>query len=345
MPDHIIIHAPNVHSGGGYSLLINLLQAIPPENSCLLFLDERMRVSESVKKQHQIIWVKPSILGRLRSEWLLKLRARNTLILSFGNLPPLFSRSSKVILFIQNRYLITKRPLKDFAFKARVRIALERLWISFCVAPQLTLVVQTQSMKIDVLKHPILSRNKVHVLPFIGFEKPASKKEKTTPKDQAIFIYPASGDPHKNHKNLVLAWCELAQKGVYPLLQLTLSEGADNALVGWIELQAKKFNLKIDNLGVISDQTVNDHLSLADALIYPSLFESFGIPLVIAESIGTPILASELDYVRDLVNPSQTFDPGSPISISRAILRFMNRPDHRLPAFSSAEFFQFIRKI
>ena len=42
-----------------------------------------------------------------------------------------------------------------------------------------------------------------------------------------------------------------------------------------------------------------------------NFFESFGLPLLEASSIDLPIIASESDYVRDVCEPAQTFDPNS----------------------------------
>ena len=39
--------------------------------------------------------------------------------------------------------------------------------------------------------------------------------------------------------------------------------------------------------------------------------------------LDLPIPASELDYVRDVVNPVETFDAGSAVSIARAVRRFL----------------------
>jgi glycosyltransferase involved in cell wall biosynthesis len=61
----------------------------------------------------------------------------------------------------------------------------------------------------------------------------------------------------------------------------------------------------------------------ARAMIFPSTSESFGLPLIEATHAGLPILASELDYVRDVCSPVQTFDPTSAISIARAVKRFL----------------------
>ncbi|MEY8216185.1 MAG: glycosyltransferase, partial [Colwellia sp.] len=81
---------------------------------------------------------------------------------------------------------------------------------------------------------------------------------------------------------------------------------------------------------------VNRLYEASKALVFPSLRESFGLPLIEASSAGLPIIASELDFVRDVSCPVQTFDPSSPVSIARAIARFleiriesgvMNTPD------------------
>ena len=59
------------------------------------------------------------------------------------------------------------------------------------------------------------------------------------------------------------------------------------------------------------------------ALVYPSLRESFGLPLIESKSFGLDIIASELDYVRDVVQPNETFNPYSSVSIARAIARYL----------------------
>ena len=41
--------------------------------------------------------------------------------------------------------------------------------------------------------------------------------------------------------------------------------------------------------------------------------------------MGLPILASELDYVREACDPVETFDPNSPKSIMKAVYRFIGK--------------------
>jgi hypothetical protein len=51
-----------------------------------------------------------------------------------------------------------------------------------------------------------------------------------------------------------------------------------------------------------------------------------GLPLIEAREAKVDIIAAELDYVRDVVTPVQTFDPNSPISIARSVKRYLNIP-------------------
>ncbi len=121
----------------------------------------------------------------------------------------------------------------------------------------------------------------------------------------------------------------MANKNIYPSLCLTLDGESFSPLLSEIGESINKYRLNVVNLGWISDNQIFDCYASSSALIFPSLFESFGLPLVEANGLGLPILAPERDYVRDVVRPIETFDPSSPVSISRAVMRFLEVPDDR----------------
>jgi len=64
-------------------------------------------------------------------------------------------------------------------------------------------------------------------------------------------------------------------------------------------------------------------LSQSGCLIFPSTVESFGIPLIEADHLGVSVIASEMDFVRDVCEPVETFNPQSAVSVCRSVLRFM----------------------
>jgi glycosyltransferase involved in cell wall biosynthesis len=77
----------------------------------------------------------------------------------------------------------------------------------------------------------------------------------------------------------------------------------------------------IINLGPLKREEVFERLKDSNGLIFPSRAETFGLPLLEAMATRTPILASELDFSRDVCTPDQTFDPCSRLSIARAVER------------------------
>jgi len=159
------------------------------------------------------------------------------------------------------------------------------------------------------------------------------------------FLYVASGEPHKNHRNLVEAWALLAGEGIKPGLCLTLDRDRFPDLCGWIEDKAKDMGQNITNVGSIPAQDLEKVYKESLALIYPSDFESLGLPLIEARCAGLPILAAERDYVRDAVDPEETFDPGSPVSIARAVKRFLRIPEEPLPVMNAREYLSKVYEI
>lgn len=122
---NLIIHAPNVHQGGGRVLLTLMLAVIDSTIKASAMFDARFPLPDQDMHLGHIERVKPSLLARLWAEWkLYKLAQLTDVVLCFGNLPP--------IVFIQNRYLIDSVPLKEFTFKVRLRLILERLLFRLC---------------------------------------------------------------------------------------------------------------------------------------------------------------------------------------------------------------------
>lgn len=331
----LVLHAPNVHQGGGLVLLNEVVDAIP-ENSYLI-LDSRFpRTSENLRNC-EIYLVRPSIWSRVRAEWKLKAISKRTdIVLCFGNLPPLFPVKADVTLFLQNRYPIDKSiSLVQFSNKIRARIKLERKWFQLRVKNVKNFVVQTKSMQ-KIVKSVLDCEAKI--LPFPKNTSLIPKEWEDKNPKEVDCIYVATGEPHKNHKNLVLAWVELAECGLFPSLWLTINSETHPLLCEWIEDTSQAYNLKLKNLGYMPREEVSLLYQKAKVLIFPSFAESFGLPLIEADQMGLPIIASELDFVRDVVCPKETFDPTSVVSIARSVRRFMSEPEPTTPLLTAEEF-------
>lgn len=186
----------------------------------------------------------------------------------------------------------------------------------------------------------------VHVRPFtgesLGYQRKTRQPKKREADQKFDFVFVASGEPHKNHRQLVEAWCLLAEQKLYPSLCLTLDKSVSAELCVWIDEKKDKHGLKLENAGLLPHSQVLELYTQAGALIFPSRLESFGLPLIEASQAGLPVLAAELDYVRDVLDPIETFDSDSPVSIARAVKRFLALEERALQLSDAKTFLRLL---
>ena len=319
----LIIHAPNVHQGGGSVLLNDLVCAIPNKIPVTVFVDERMTLPADLGGHISVRRVRPTIARRLLAEIALKgTVTRSDTVLCFGNLPPLFKLRGHVTLFIQNRYIVdSDAPFRALPFTVRLRIKIEQKWLSWFRYNVNQYLVQTPTMQ-RLLEARL--GQPVECLPFIPrIRDCAQKASDFEHPGHCDFVYVASSEAHKNHRKLIDAWVILAGEKVFPSLVLTICPDRGRELIKYLEEKRTAFRVRIHNVGNLPYDRVVGLYEKADALIYPSTFESFGLPLIEAKLLGLQVIASELDYVRDVVQPDQSFNPESPLSIARAVKRHL----------------------
>lgn len=315
-PKHIF-HAVNIHQGGGLILLQALMDHFPGDVPLVLHVDERASIA--APSNATVIRIKPTLLTRVWAEFRLLWKARfHDTVTCLGNLPPLFRLKAYTRLFLQNRLLLEPELCEQFPWKARLRMQMERIWLHYGIRNVDEILVQTPTMQ-RLAKKVLGEKCKVTVK---AFAQNLPKSSVSIPQEYD-FIYVASGDPHKNHEALIQAWCLLAQEGVFPRLLLTIDQRQYSDVWQSIKLAIKTHGLQIDNLDAVSRDELVRAYAKTRALIYPSLMESFGLPLIEAQSMGLDIVASERDYVWDVVSPNRTFDPTSPQAIARAVKRYL----------------------
>ncbi|MCE0493781.1 glycosyltransferase [Vibrio salinus] len=340
-----LIVAPNIHTGGGLVLLKSLLKCSGSLDDSILILDSRAQKELSFYVgTRDVFWTPCGILGRIKAELFARKRENEcTNIFCFHNLPTFFTKK-KVSVFLQNRLLVEQSSLSDFSLRPWVRIALERLILKTLFKKIAQFLVQTESMKstIDnwVNSEGLNQKCSIKITPFVPEIDENDHADSNLPDStDSDFIYVADGQPHKNHINLLKAWEILASQGHFPKLLLTLPE-RDYELKSQIKQLSEKKGLSIYDIGMVSNKDIIGLYNESKALIFPSTLESFGLPLVEANQCGLPIIASELDYVRDVCEPCQTFDPNSPISIARAVTRFLGYNHLRNRPMSAEQFIQ-----
>jgi alpha-1,3-rhamnosyl/mannosyltransferase len=83
--------------------------------------------------------------------------------------------------------------------------------------------------------------------------------------------------------------------------------------------------------GYIGDPELAELLNASDALVFPSLWEGFGLPAVEAMSCGVPVLASRRGSLPEVVGDAGLlFDPEDPSAIASCVIGFFR--DEKLQA-------------
>lgn len=187
--------------------------------------------------------------------------------------------------------------------------------------------------KKGIVKHLGIPKDKVYTTyldaPKI-FNQPVDESRKRRIKakynlPQGYALYPASYNPHKNHLKLLQALLILRDKYKLKIpLVLTGYQYRRNpmlqSIVNSIEQNGLKPQVKL--LGYIPPTDMPYLYFNASFLVFPSLFEGFGIPLVEAMKTQTPIVCSTGGSIPEIVRDAALFfDPHSPQHMADKILQ------------------------
>ena len=340
-----VFYAPNIHTGGGYVLLKELIFAWPDDMPVIAFMDGRIKGDVRLPTSFgEVHWVSPSIWSRLAAEYRLwRIGLKADLIFCCNGLPPLLPSAAKVVSNLQNINYLKDDPSIRFSKRVGIRLFFEKFFFKFFNNRIDRFFVQTQTMKNELEgwrnKNQIKSSLDCIIFPYSKALPVDALAGMSRVRKEWDFIYVSDGVAHKNHRNLFEAWGLLAEDGIFPTLAVTLSSRDSEVERRMLNLCATS-GAKIHNIGFIDHDKALDLYGKAQALIYPSLRESFGLPLVEASFFKLPILAPELDYVRDICDPAQTFELSSSLSIARAVKRFLRINDKNNQIYSASEFIE-----
>lgn len=314
-----VIYAHGIHTGGGLTLLKMILTELENKIGYKIILDSRVKGKISDDKLSDVKYFRSGFFGRILSEfYIFVLGAGVSRILSFNSLPFLLPINKKVTLFFQNINLVNIGHnytfislIKSMFFRLNASRVDRYIVQSSSVQNLLGSITDRPSIILTLLEKELIYDVFPSCVSEVKFE--SAKK----------FIYVADDSKHKNHTVLFEAWKLLKEyyPGAEMDLYLTFLGSAEHPY-GRFTGQYEFSVLRIHNLGYLSKIELMKWYRNCDALVFPSLSESLGLPLLEAQRYGVDIIASELDYVRDICCPIESFDPSSSRSLARAIARY-----------------------
>lgn len=150
-------------------------------------------------------------------------------------------------------------------------------------------------------------------------------------KSGEYFYFPANNWPHKNHKTLLVAFRMFRERNPKSSLKLVFSGAViDVPQMDYVKSIINVMGIEdyVVHLGYVTDKEVGALLKFCKFLVFPSLFEGLGLPLVEAMSMNTTILCSNQTSLPEVGGDGAFyFNPYDPEDICKTMEYVLKNPD------------------
>ena len=191
-------------------------------------------------------------------------------------------------------------------------------------------IAVSESTKQDLLKYVRVPENRITVIPEAADQTLYFPRDKTAAQEKVSRIYGIRPPyvlfisriehPGKNHVRLIRAF-DRAKRGSNLPHQLVLA-GSDWGRAEEVHREANTCASKDSILftGFVAGGDLPDLYAGADAFVFPSLFEGFGLPVLEAMSCGIPVACSNVSSMPEVAGDAALlFDPEDERSIEQAL--------------------------
>jgi alpha-1,3-rhamnosyl/mannosyltransferase len=138
-----------------------------------------------------------------------------------------------------------------------------------------------------------------------------------------------AGRPHKNVELLIEAYMLLGAAGAPPLV---IAGSVDPRFTDGVgqRIEALGLESRVSRVGRVDEAHLPALYRLSEALVFPSLVEGFGLPVVEAMACGTPVIASSASSVPEAAGGAALlFDPFRPDDLAQRLRQFLADPSLR----------------
>ena len=319
----VFVNATAATEGGALTILKQFLEEISIYSKnkiyyifCSLeslksYENKNIKIINNIKGKKWLDRIKWDLYGL--KNWSKRKNIKADLIISFQNTGVNYNRNIKQIIILNQSVPFTKKADWNFLnsnerllwfykniYKKIIKYSMKG---SFCV------VVPTECLKRAVMQQfnwdssrvlvikPILEQIEVKDIPKIDFKD-----------DRFHMFYPANTAIYKNHELIInaLKYIKENKPKIYNNLIIYFTFSGDLGINRTTELigLAEKLQV-IEHIiflpGKISYERILSFYKSCNLVVFPSYIESFPLPLIEAATFGLPILASDLDYAKEVI--------------------------------------------
>jgi glycosyltransferase involved in cell wall biosynthesis len=316
-------------------LIAALLAEAPGETRFTAFVNRETAAAGATALGEPIETVTVPVHARNRVQWVLgeqgplvamAARARVDLLHSLASTAPLWGPFRRVVTvhdLIYARFPDAHPGVRDKGMKVLVPAAARRsdrvIAISQSTREDLVELLGIEQRRIDVVPNGLGSVQREQPL------DAAQTRARFGLHERRVLLALSAKRPHKNLAALIDALALIAAER-RPLLVLP-------GYPTWHEQELRERALAagvIDDvrfLGWLSGEEIEGLWAIADAFVFPSLYEGFGLPVLEAMARGVPVAASSASSLPEVAGEAALiFDPLDRSAIAAAVERLLNDP-------------------
>ncbi len=218
-------------------------------------------------------------------------------------------------------------PLRYPHFSSARSRLLFRLTTRLALRAAKQVIAITENARGDFIREFGVTPHQITAIP-LGVEasfRPAAQAEISVARakhglPERFALYLGSNKPHKNLRGLVEAWLSLPENNAH----LVVAGAWDDRYPEARQLAEARGGKAIRWIGRVAENDLPALYSAADAFIFPSLFEGFGLPVVEAMACGTPVVCSNTTALPEVAgDAAMLVDPNDASAIAGALERVL----------------------
>jgi glycosyltransferase involved in cell wall biosynthesis len=322
--------------GGTEIYLRSLLQALDnlatPHQFFVFVNRETMATLTPPSKQFEVIdtgvraanrpwrlaWEQLALPGRLR-------RRKIDVLLNPGFTAPVAAPCPSVTVFHDLQH---KRHPEYFRW---FDLPFWRLFLYAAARRSRLIIAVSEATQKDFISHYHLDASRVRVVhhgvdaQFFGIRERSTNGAKP----QRYILTVSTLHPHKNFRRLLLAYAEFARKRPDVKLVMAGLRGFDSTQISQL-ISELDLSEKVRCTGWIPREELYSLFADADAFIYPTTFEGFGMTLLEGMASGLPVACSNIEPLRTLAGDGAIlFNPQDTGEIEKALYRITDDEELR----------------
>jgi glycosyltransferase involved in cell wall biosynthesis len=236
----------------------------------------------------------------------------NPLLINFCNTGMIFY-NKQIVTIHDMSYKVNPKWFSKFFY----------IWYNFLIPHiakrSLKILTVSHSSKKDIIKYLEIKSVKISVIYNSSYLNTNNNFEKII-KDKYLLSV-SSFDPRKNLNNLVKAFKKIDEE-----IKLIIVGSNSTNFALHKELPDKNIIIK----GYVSDNELGSLMKNAEAFIYLSFYEGFGLPPLEAMGIGCPVIVSDIPAHREVCGNAALYaDPHNIDDIKNKITFILNNDDFK----------------